>query len=194
MSPPPASQLEEIPLNGSPLLRWILVAAGWLCVGLGALGAVLPLLPTTPFLLLAAACFVRGSKPLHRWLLRTRPFGPILREWRTNRTIPLRARTVAQVLIVASFTFSALFCLPQTWARLLIAGLGLVLLGLVSRIPVRSPRSPDAPEGLDEAEDDQAHHAEGGEEEDGGDHRGPPGVPPVAEAARVGTGGADRDD
>ena len=62
---------------------WTLV--GILFVVLGAIGAVLPLLPTTPFVLVAAWCFARSSPRLHRWLLESRLFGPMLRDWEENR-------------------------------------------------------------------------------------------------------------
>ena len=133
---PPIEEQEEIRLHGSPVVRWALILLGWVFVALGAIGVFVPILPTTPFLLLAAACFVRGSARVHRWLLSTRPFGPIIREWREHRTIPLRAKRVAQVLIVLSFGSSAALFIPVLWVQVLVAALGLVALCLVSRIPV----------------------------------------------------------
>lgn len=59
-------------------LRWVLVAVGTVSVGLGAVGAILPLLPTTPFLLLAVLCFARSSERMHTWLLAHRWFGPYI--------------------------------------------------------------------------------------------------------------------
>lgn len=134
---PPNHEPDEIRLHGSPVVRWALIVLGWLFLGLGAIGVFLPILPTTPFVLVAAACFVRGSKRVHRWLLSTRPFGPVIREWRAHRTIPLRAKRVAQVLVVLSFGSSALIFIPIPWVQVLVAALGLVALALVSRIPVR---------------------------------------------------------
>ena len=73
--------------------------AGVLAVALGILGIFLPLLPTTPFLLLASACFARGSKRLHRWLLSHRVFGEYLRNFEEGRGIPRKAKIVATVLL-----------------------------------------------------------------------------------------------
>jgi uncharacterized membrane protein YbaN (DUF454 family) len=134
---PPNRDADEARVNGNPVVRWILVLLGWAFVALGAIGIFVPLLPTTPFLLLAAACFVRGSARVHRWLLSTRPFGPIIREWQARRTIPVRAKRCAQLLIVLSFGSSAAFFIDILWVRILVAALGLVALVLVSRIPVR---------------------------------------------------------
>ncbi len=128
---------DDIRLNASPLVRWALIVLGFGFLALGAIGVFVPILPTTPFVLLAAACFVRGSRRLHVRLLRSRPFGPIIREWRAHQTIPLRAKRWAQVLIVLSFGSSAVFFVPILWVRVLVAALGLVALILVSRIPVR---------------------------------------------------------
>lgn len=101
----------------------------------------MPILPTTPFVLLAGACFLRSSRRLNVWLLRTRFFGRIIREWRIHRTIPRRAKRVAQVLIILSFGSSAAFFVPIPWVKLLVAVLGVIALVLVSRIPVRpAPR------------------------------------------------------
>ena len=76
--------------------------AGTLAVLLGILGIFLPLLPTTPFLLLASWCFARGSERLHRWLLSHRVFGEYLRNFEAGRGIPLKAKILATVMLWAS--------------------------------------------------------------------------------------------
>jgi uncharacterized protein len=76
--------------------------AGTLAVLLGILGIFLPLLPTTPFLLLASWCFARGSERLHRWLLSHRLFGQYLRNFEAGRGIPLAAKIVATALLWSS--------------------------------------------------------------------------------------------
>ncbi len=77
-------------------------AAGVLALLLGILGLFLPLLPTTPFLLLASWCFARGSERLHRWLLSHRVFGEYLRNFEAGRGIPLKAKILATVMLWAS--------------------------------------------------------------------------------------------
>jgi uncharacterized membrane protein YbaN (DUF454 family) len=77
-------------------------AAGVLALLLGILGLFLPLLPTTPFLLLASWCFARGSTRLHRWLLSHRVFGEYLRNFEAGRGIPLKAKILATVMLWAS--------------------------------------------------------------------------------------------
>ena len=77
-------------------------AAGVLALLLGILGLFLPLLPTTPFLLLASWCFARGSSRLHRWLLSHRVFGEYLRNFEAGRGIPLKAKILATVMLWAS--------------------------------------------------------------------------------------------
>lgn len=80
--------------------------AGVLAVLLGILGIFLPLLPTTPFLLLASACFARGSERLHRWLLSHPVFGVYLANFEAGRGIPLRAKIVATVMLWGSMAWS----------------------------------------------------------------------------------------
>ncbi|KFC63310.1 YbaN family protein [Massilia sp. LC238] len=76
--------------------------AGVLALLLGILGLFLPLLPTTPFLLLASWCFARGSDRLHRWLLSHRVFGEYLRNFEAGRGIPLKAKILATVMLWGS--------------------------------------------------------------------------------------------
>ena len=72
--------------------RHLWMALGWAALGLGVLGVLVPLLPTTPFLILAAYLFSRGSERLHAWLLNHRIFGPPIENWRTHRAISTKAK------------------------------------------------------------------------------------------------------
>lgn len=127
------------PANGrrvrSPIARALLIGLGWLFVALGAVGALLPLLPTTPFLLLAAACWVRASEQLHQRLLANRLLGPYLRQWRAERTVPVRAKVMAVVLVVATFAISIVFAVEDARLRALLALLGLGLVVFLARLP-----------------------------------------------------------
>jgi len=83
-------------------LRWLWLVCGAICLATGVIGVVLPLLPTTPFILLAAYCFARGSKRYEHWLLQHPRFGPMVRDWRAHRAVPLRAKQFATVMMILS--------------------------------------------------------------------------------------------
>lgn len=85
----PGSQVQ------SRVMRWVWVGAGLLFAGLGIVGAFLPLMPTTIFIILAAGCFARSSPRLEAWLLDHRHFGPSLRAWRAEGAIPRRGKIAA---------------------------------------------------------------------------------------------------
>jgi hypothetical protein len=95
--------------------KWLLITIGMVAVGLGIIGIFLPLLPTTPFLLLAAACFIRSSDRLYQWLIRNRWFGSYIRNYQEHRAIPLRAKVIALILLWTTMTYSA-FGLINHWA------------------------------------------------------------------------------
>lgn len=92
----------DIEQSRSPVIRTLLLAIGWLSVILGIIGIFLPVLPTAPLILLAAFCFSRGSERLEAWMLNHRRFGPMIHDWRRNRSVPLRAKQLATVMMAAS--------------------------------------------------------------------------------------------
>jgi uncharacterized membrane protein YbaN (DUF454 family) len=87
-------------IDGAGRVGWRL--AGVTALLFGVAGIVLPLLPTTPFLLLAAFCFGRGSQRLHDWLVEHRHFGPPIRQWREHRAISRRAKMLAALAMAAT--------------------------------------------------------------------------------------------
>ena len=123
----------------SAVMRALLLAAGMICVVLAVAGIVLPLLPTTPFLLLAAACFARSSPRLDDWLHHNRLFGPYLRAYRDGQGIPLRVKVSIVSLLWISITLSAIFAIPsRLWAlRLALVAIALLVSIHVLRIKTR---------------------------------------------------------
>jgi len=122
--------------------RWLTVrlafaALGTLCVILALLGVFLPLLPTTPFLLLAAACYARASTRFYNWLLNHRVFGPLILEWRRYRSIPYRVKLWSIALMTVMLTFSTLFFVGDWRAQAALALLGAGLATWLYRIPSR---------------------------------------------------------
>lgn len=95
-------------------LRVLWLVAGFVALATGIVGAFLPLLPTTPFVLLAAWCFSRGSARWEHWLLTHRRWGPMVRDWRAHRAVPLRAKQLATVMMTASSVW-AWFMIPSAW-------------------------------------------------------------------------------
>ena len=89
-------------------IRLILVIAGTLFVAVGSVGIFLPLLPTVPFLLLAAACYARSSDTFHNWLMTNRWFGKEIKNYREGRGLPLKVKTFTISLLWITITSSAL--------------------------------------------------------------------------------------
>ncbi|MCW6032189.1 DUF454 family protein [Pantoea sp. JK] len=115
--------------------RILLLSLGWLAIVLGTLGIVLPLLPTTPFVLLAAWCFARSSPRFHHWLLWKSPFGRYIRHWQQHRAMPPGAKTRAMLLIVITFSVS-IYLVNLLWVRILLGVMLCMLLLFMWRIPV----------------------------------------------------------
>lgn len=90
-------------------VRHLLFAAGLLCSLLAILGFLLPLIPGTPFLLLAMACFSRSSERTHRWVLGLPGVGPILEEWERDGSISLRVKIIASITLAAATVYPLFF-------------------------------------------------------------------------------------
>lgn len=105
---------------GSGLRRLSLLGLGWLCVGLGMAGVFLPVLPTTPFLLVAAWAFSTTSRRFHDWLVGHPRLGPPVRAWRQHRVISPRAKVLAVTSMGASLAYVTLF-VADGWLLPLIA-------------------------------------------------------------------------
>jgi uncharacterized membrane protein YbaN (DUF454 family) len=97
-------------------VRYLLQGIGWLSVVLGVVGIFLPVLPTTPFLLLAAACFARSSPRFYHWLVDHPRLGPWIRGYLNGNGIPLKAKVYAIGLMWISIGFSC-WLVPMVWAR-----------------------------------------------------------------------------
>ena len=106
----------DIQQQRHPALRMVLLVIGWLSVVLGVIGIFVPVLPTTPFLLLAAACFVRSSRRFYLWLVEHPRLGPWIRDYLEGQGIPLKGKVYALVLMWASISLSC-FLVPLPWAR-----------------------------------------------------------------------------
>ena len=106
----------DIQLQRNPAVRFALLALGWISVVLGVIGIFLPVLPTTPFLLLAAACFMRSSKRFYLWLVNHRQLGPWIVDYLEGQGIPLKGKVYAISLMWLSIGVSC-YVVPLFWAR-----------------------------------------------------------------------------
>ena len=124
----------------SRLVRGLLWVAGSLALALGIVGVVLPGLPTTPFVLLAAACYAKASPRLHTWLLNHRLTGPMLRDWESDRSLTRRSKAIAvgSMLLMVSVSIWHFQGRPVVQLVLLVAAA--IGAGVVLRIPTRKPK------------------------------------------------------
>jgi hypothetical protein len=114
--------------------KHLFVLLGWFFVLLGIIGILLPLLPTTPFLLIASALFSKSSPRLHQMLLKNAWFGPIIRQWEENKTLSRKIKYKASFLIISAFSISIVCLKDKLHLQLLLIGIAFALLFFLWRI------------------------------------------------------------
>lgn len=110
----------EMNRTSSRLRRALWTVAGSFFLILGIIGIFLPILPTTPFLLLAAFCYFRGSERMYKWLLSNRWFGEYIKNYREGRGVPLKVKVLAISFLWAAIGFSAFFVVDNFWIRIIL--------------------------------------------------------------------------
>jgi uncharacterized protein len=121
-------------------VRGLFLVVGALALLLGIAGVFLPLLPATPLLILAAACFARAYRPFYEWMLRHRWIGPMLHDWYIHRSLPYGTKVLAIVTMLVSFGISITFFVRPTWLKVVLALVALGLATWLYRIPSRPRR------------------------------------------------------
>lgn len=104
---------------------------GWLSLFLGVIGIFLPILPTTPFALLAAYFFSKSSERLHEWLISQRTLGPMIVTWQRYGVIRPRAKWLATILMTLLFSYTLIFVQVTLWIKLIVATTGVSVLTFI---------------------------------------------------------------
>lgn len=133
---------DEVRESQSRIRKGLLISVGWISLVLGVLGIVLPVLPTTPFLLLSAACFAKSSERFYVMLLTNRYFGPYIRDWRANRGLTIK--TKLWVIFVMGFTMSiSAYFAPLMAIRIMLAVIGIGVSIFILQLPTKRSDLPD---------------------------------------------------
>ncbi len=135
---------EEPPLDRAQRktpLHYLLIVLGWAFVAIGLVGVVLPVLPTTPFILLALGCFARSSERFHHWLYHHPRLGQLARAWHEHRVIPLRAKLLAVTMMAGSQVYVTYY-VQIDWRLAAVMGVTLaVVAAWILTRPSRAPQS-----------------------------------------------------
>lgn len=120
---------DQIKTINNRLFRGILIILGSFFLGLGIIGIIVPLLPTTPFLLLAAACYARSSKKFYNWLINNKWFGPYITNYLEGKGIPIKIKIYAISIIWITILFSVFFIV-----KILLVNIILIIIAIVVSI------------------------------------------------------------
>lgn len=124
------------------LTRNLLIMGGTLCVALGIVGMFFPVLPTTPFLLLAAFFYARSSKRFYHWLMTNRWFGDYIRNYREGRGIPLKQKMLTILLLWLTIGYTVLFIVSPGWVKLILLGIAAGVTIHLIKIKTLKPEAP----------------------------------------------------
>jgi len=117
------------------LKKTIFIVGGTISLGLGAIGIILPILPTTPFLLLSATCYYKGSERMHRWLLNNKLFGNYIRNYKEGKGIPLKGKIIALFLLWTTICYSTLFLVNILVIQIILFAVAIAVTAHVVTIP-----------------------------------------------------------
>ncbi len=126
---------EETFVMPHTLIRWLWIIAGSISLTLGIIGIFLPLLPTTPFLLLTAACYARGLSRLHNWLLNNKLFGRYIRNYREGKGIPARSKVLALTLLWLTIGFSIFYVIPILIVKIILLVIAILVSIYIMSLP-----------------------------------------------------------
>jgi uncharacterized membrane protein YbaN (DUF454 family) len=112
-------------LNKSYFRKVFLILGGLLSLAIGTIGVFIPLLPTTPFLLLSAACFVRSSDRLYHWLINHRIFGNYIRNYREHRALTRPSKIITLLILWITISYTAFFAIPRLSIQILLISIAL---------------------------------------------------------------------
>jgi uncharacterized membrane protein YbaN (DUF454 family) len=124
------------------IARALWLVTGLVCVGLGAIGIVLPILPTTPFLLAAAACFCKSSTRLYNWLINNKWFGEYIRNYKEGKGIPMKTKIITLTVLWATIGVSTIFILSHLLPPSLVLPMQLIMLSIAVGVSIHILRLP----------------------------------------------------
>ncbi len=128
--------------KGQKLVRTLWLIAGTICVVLGAIGIVLPILPTTPFLLAAAACYYKSSPRMHRWLLNNKWFGEYIRNYQEGKGLTIKTKITALTVLWITIGFSTVFMLNRLLPAQLVLPIQLIMIAVAIAVSTHILRLP----------------------------------------------------
>ena len=137
-----ASRRAKLKEKGQKLKRALWFIAGTICLVLGAIGIVLPILPTTPFLLAAAACYYKSSPRMHKWLLNNKWFGEYIRNYKEGRGLPLKTKITASAVLWLTIGISTVFVLNRLLPEALVFPMQVIMIAVAVAVSVHILRLP----------------------------------------------------
>jgi len=128
--------------QGKKLVKTLWFIAGTICMVLGAIGIVLPILPTTPFLLAAAACYYKSSERMHRWLLNNKWFGEYIRNYTEGKGLTMKTKITALTVLWITIIFSTVFMLDRLLPAMIVLPMQIIMIAVAIAVSTHILRLP----------------------------------------------------
>lgn len=132
----------EHPKKGLKIIRGLWFIVGTICLALGAVGIILPILPTTPFLLASAACYFKSSPKMHKWLLNNKWFGEYIKNYQEGKGIPRKTKVIALTALWVTIGISTIFFLDRILPTILVLPMQLIMITVAIVVTVYMLRLP----------------------------------------------------